>query len=118
MPSLRKTQRYNKNKRRLKNSSNKSRKMRGGFCGKYKKELQDVNEALDSVSVRNYKLEREQTKEYIDLKREYDTLKHKYDALNHDSDAPISSHKSPGYMAIGDDIGDDLDHHTGNTLNT
>ena len=31
MPSLRKTKRYNKNKRRLKKSSNKSRKMRGGW---------------------------------------------------------------------------------------
>ena len=104
MPFLRKTKRYNKNTRRLKKASNKSRKMRGGGlgCGKYIKEIQDVNEALDSVSVRNYKLEREQTQQYIDLKRDYDALKRDYDALKHYSDAPISSHKSQGYVQIGD----------------
>ena len=42
MPSLRKPKRYNKNTMRLKKSSNKSKKMRGGvfnMCKKYKDEL-------------------------------------------------------------------------------
>ena len=114
MPFLRKTKRYNKNTRRFKKASNKSRKMRGGFCGKYKKELQDVNEALDSVSVRNRKLEREQTQEYNDLKDKYNILKRDYDALKRDYDAPISSHKSQGYMSIINVSG----HNTGKPLNT
>ena len=51
MPFLRKTKRY-KNTRRLKKSSNKSRKMRGGGlgCGKYIKEIQDLKNIQENYT--------------------------------------------------------------------
>ena len=53
MPSLRKTKRYNKNKRRLKKSSNKSRKMRGGWgCNAQNTEIEELRRKLDNLKKR------------------------------------------------------------------